>query len=64
MGPAGTAVLWNVLVPHVGQEVGVIDTVLQPVGWELYGLELGVYSLGDVRLDVGGTLCGDLTLSS
>jgi len=35
MSPARTAVLWNMLVSHVGQEVGAINVIPEPVRWEI-----------------------------
>lgn len=35
MGPAGTAVLGDVLVENVSQVVGIVDVVPDPLLWEL-----------------------------
>lgn len=42
MGPAGTAVLGNVLVANVGEEVGSVDVVPDPLFGEVNVLKDGV----------------------
>ena len=49
--PAGTAVLGDVLVTHVGQVVGAIDVVPNPGGGDVVGWH---QSLPNVRLEILG----------
>ena len=48
MGPAGTAVGWDVLVEHVGKEVSAILAVPEHLLWEVLNM---LESLGDSWLD-------------
>ena len=36
MGPAGTAVCWEMLVPDVGKVVGTVDVVPSDLLWEVF----------------------------
>jgi hypothetical protein len=48
MSPAGSAVGWDVLVSHVGEVVGSIDVVPEPLFWDVFEV---LEWLGDLVLD-------------
>lgn len=52
MSPAGTTIERNVLIPDVGQVVGIIDIIPQPLVGKLHILEFGLDDRGSglVRL--------------
>jgi tetrahydromethanopterin S-methyltransferase subunit E len=46
MSPAGSAILWDMLVSHIGQIVGAGDIVPEPFGWKI--LDVLEWLLNDV----------------
>ena len=75
VGPAGTAILGDVLVADVGQEVGAVDVVPEDllgevVGWDKWSLDLGCGAVDAtfvawvLGVDIAGSAKSDNTQKS
>ncbi len=53
MGPAGSAVTWDVLVFQIGQVVGTVDVVPDVLLWQIHGCEWLTWVFGATITFVG-----------